>query len=287
MMLGTKMARSIAKLSARAVETIRKPGRHSDGGNLYLNVQDGGSKSWLFIYRVGGKQREMGLGDLSKVGLAKAREKAKEARELIGAGKDPIEEKRRPAKPTFGERADAYIKAKEAGWKNSKAKPAWVLTTQTYAASIRAKPIDTITTADIVSILEPIWIAKHPTAHKVRQRLEQIFQSAKALELYPGDNPASKVKLKELLPAVAPSERHFAALAIEDVPDFIRKLQQHSGISALALEFTILTASRTTEAVIAQVPVRAAPERLRHYDSGYSAGVASANMSQPMNDFAA
>ena len=89
------------KLNARKVETIIKPGRYSDGGNLYLSITPNGGKRWTFFYRMGkteeGKpiRREMGLGSAGKggVSLADAREMAADARKLLNNGKDPIEER--------------------------------------------------------------------------------------------------------------------------------------------------------------------------------------------------
>ena len=248
-MLGTWMGRQVNKLSARTVETLRKPGRHSDGGNLYLNVKDGGSKSWLFIYRFGGRQREMGLGDFTKVSLARAREFAQTARAQLGDGIDPLGIKQQPTKPTFGERADAYIKANKPGWKNEKHIAQWEMTMREYAAPIRGKRVDEITSADIVGILEPIWLTKHDTATKVRQRIEAVLNSAKAMGFVAGDNPALKSNLKDLLPKPPRTDGHFAAMAISDLPDFMTALRARSGISARALEFTILTAARTSETI--------------------------------------
>jgi hypothetical protein len=77
------MGSALHKLSARRVTTEAKPGRHSDGGGLYLVVGPTGSRKWLFIYRSAGKQREMGLGAATGAGavsLADARTRAAECR---------------------------------------------------------------------------------------------------------------------------------------------------------------------------------------------------------------
>ena len=116
-----------------------------------------------------------------------------------------------------------------------------------YAAPICDKPVDQITTADLVAILEPIWLTKHDTATKVRQRIEGILDLAKALGHIPGANPATKKLLKELLPKAPQGDRHFAAMEIEDLPEFVTELRARDGVSARALEFTILTAARTGE----------------------------------------
>ena len=87
------MARNINKLSARTVETLKAPGRYSDGGNLYLSISANGGRRWVFMYRFAGRQREMGLGSASRAGtsLARARELAAEARIALAAGLDPLE----------------------------------------------------------------------------------------------------------------------------------------------------------------------------------------------------
>lgn len=241
------MIRELGKLSARKVETLRKPGRHSDGGNLYLNVKGSGAKSWLFIYRIGGKQREMGLGSLERVPLAKARTLAREAREALGSGRDPIHEKKRPKTATFGQRADAYVKAHKAAWTNLKHVAQWETSLGLHAASLREKPIDQITPADVVGVLEPLWSVKHETARRTRQRIEAVMKSAKALGQFQGDNPASREVLHTLLPKLTVSEKHHAALPIEEIPDFFMKLRQRPSVSSAALEFTILTAARSGE----------------------------------------
>src|SRR5262245_64447828 len=108
------MARSINKLSSRTVETVKAPGRYSDGGNLYLSISQNGGRRWVFMYRFGGKQREMGLGSASRAGvpLASARELAAEARTALASGVDPLKtRKSERAVPTFGDCADTYVEA--------------------------------------------------------------------------------------------------------------------------------------------------------------------------------
>ena len=61
------MARQVSKLSARTVATLTKPGRHSDGGGLYLVIERSGSKRWAFLFRQNGRLREMGLGGASSI----------------------------------------------------------------------------------------------------------------------------------------------------------------------------------------------------------------------------
>src|SRR5919202_1094216 len=85
------MARAVRRLSARAVETISKPGYHADGDGSYLVVDKSGARRWAYIYHSQGKRREMGLG---RVGLKEAREAADQVRRQIRAGLDPIAARR-------------------------------------------------------------------------------------------------------------------------------------------------------------------------------------------------
>src|SRR5277367_1766313 len=117
--VGKAMGNEVRKLSARGAATVAEPGRHSDGGGLYLNVTETGARSWLFMWKVAGRRREMGLGSARAVPLARARELAAECRAAVAAGRDPLQERvasktAKRAIPTFGACADEFIAAKQA-----------------------------------------------------------------------------------------------------------------------------------------------------------------------------
>ena len=159
------------KLNARKVETTTKPGRYADGGNLYLLISPNGGKRWTFFYRFGktaeGKpiRREMGLGSAAKgqVSLAEAREKAADARKLLNAGKDPLEERKATEKagrviPTFGAFADDYLASHEPKFRNDKHIAQWEMTLgDAYCKPIRSKPLNEIDTEAVLKVLQPIW----------------------------------------------------------------------------------------------------------------------------------
>ncbi|MDR3461707.1 MAG: integrase arm-type DNA-binding domain-containing protein [Beijerinckiaceae bacterium] len=246
------MAVQTKRLSARSVETIKKPGRHADGGNLYLSVTASGARSWVFFYVFKGKQREMGLGPAWDVSLAKARDLAAQHRQSLRDGIDPLRTKQTSViKPTFGAFADQLVETMEAAWRNEKHRAQWRMTLTTYAAPLRELPIDRVTTEDVLGVLKPIWSTKPETASRLRGRIETVLNAAKAKGLRAGDNPAAWTgHLKNLLPARTRLSRgHHAALAIDAVPPFVAKLRATDGVSARALEFTILTAVRTGEAL--------------------------------------
>jgi hypothetical protein len=185
------MPRQINRLNARQVQTLTRPGRHADGGGLYLVVTKARTKKWAFLYRRrrDGKLCEMGLGGLASVPLAKAREKAADARAMLAEDKDPLEARKGDADevPTFGAMADMVIASLESGWRNGKHRAQWRMTLKTYAKPLRPKRVDEITTEDVLAVLQPIWTTKAETASRVRGRIEKVLDAAKAKGLRSGE----------------------------------------------------------------------------------------------------
>ncbi|CAL80531.1 Putative phage integrase [Bradyrhizobium sp. ORS 278] len=237
------------KLTARKVETA-KPGKYSDGGNLYLIVSETGARKWVLRFTWRGQAKEMGLGSAASVPLSDAREKAADARRTIGRGLNPIEERRRGGiTPTFGELADEVRESLSTGFRNQKHKAQWKSTLETYASSLRAKPVDTITTEDLLAALKPIWTTKAETASRLRGRIEKVLDAAKAKGFRDGENPARwRGHLDHLLPKPSKLARgHHPAMPYESVPSFIGELRQREATAALALELCILTTARSGE----------------------------------------
>ncbi len=236
-------------LNARKVETA-KPGKYGDGANLYLVVSKTGARKWVLRFIFRGKAKEMGLGSAASVPLADAREKAASARRKIARGLNPIEERKRDGGiPTFGGMADDVRETLAAGFRNEKHKAQWKSTLETYAASLRGKPVDTIVTDDVLSVLKPIWTTKAETASRVRGRIEKVLDAAKAKGFRSGENPARwRGHLDHLLPRPSKLSRgHHAAMPFEGVSDFIAALRKREATAALALELCILTAARSGE----------------------------------------
>jgi hypothetical protein len=236
-------------LTARKVKTA-KPGKYSDGGNLYLIVSPNGSRKWVLRFTWRGKAKEMGLGSASSVLLADARENAASARRKVAQGVNPIEDRKRDSSiPTFGEMADEVREALSAGFRNEKHKAQWKSTLETYAAPLRAQPVDGIATDDVLAILKPIWTTKTETASRLRGRIETVLDAAKAKGFRDGENPARwRGHLDHLLPKPSKLTRgHHAAMPYEDVAAFVAQLREREATAALALEFCILTAARSGE----------------------------------------
>ena len=257
-----ELGRQFNKLSARSVATASKPGYHSDGNGLYLQVSPTGTKSWILRYSLDRRAREMGLGPLTLVSLAEARQASLTARKLLREGVDPTEERARARQArqlhqarsvTFEMCAEAYIEAHAPGWRNAKHAEQWRSTLKTYAFPIFGDlPVQNIDTPLVMKVLDPIWHTKTETASRVRGRLESVLDWAKARRLREGDNPALwRGHLDQLLPKRSRVQKvvHHPALPFDEMGAFMCDLAAEVGIAARGFEFQILTAARTGEVI--------------------------------------
>ncbi|ESZ56519.1 integrase [Mesorhizobium sp. L103C131B0] len=252
------MARTLQKLTDVKVKSDKlKPGRHSDGGGLYLNVSPTGTKSWLFMWTpAGGKRREMGLGAYPAVTLAKGRSKAAECRVAVEEGRDPIAEKAKEEEPTFGECGDKFLASMEGSWRNEKHRAQWKMTLLVYCAPIRPKKVSLVSTGEVLEVLTPIWNEKPETASRLRGRIERVLDFAKTKGWRSGENPALwRGHLKNVLPARKKLSRgHHPAMPYDQVPAFTGRLRTAEAMAARALEFLILTTARSGEVYGAKWP---------------------------------
>jgi integrase len=241
------------RLTALGMKKIVKPGRHADGGGLYLDIAKSGSRSWVFLYQRAGKRREMGLGRVDDVPLALARVKAAEARQILATGGDPLDVRReaeRQVKPkTFGEAADALLADVEGGWRNDKHRAQWKMTLTKYAGPLRDLPISEVGTDDVLKVLRPLWSRVPETASRTRGRIERVLDYARARGWRSGENPALwRGHLALMLPKPEKLRRgHHRALPYQEIPAFMARLRNTKGLGARALEFQILTAARSGE----------------------------------------
>ena len=255
------MAREINRLAARTAETLTKPGRHADGGGLYLSISSEGRRRWVFLFTWSGKLREAGLGSANKGGLSlmAARDKAAEGRALVADGVDPIAHWNKAAAetaPTFGAMADSYVDAHKGGWRNEKHAAQWTMTLTTYCEKIRKLPVDKVDTDAVLSVLKPLWTRAPETASRLRGRIEAVLDAAKAKGHIARNeaNPAQwRGHLDKLLPKPKKLARgHHAAMPYADVPAFIADIRRREATAARALEFCILTATRSSETLNAR-----------------------------------
>jgi integrase len=255
------MARAIHRLSPLKIKKLG-PGLHSDGLNLYLQVSESGARSWIFLYSRGGKSTSVGLGSIHTTTLAEARDIAHDLRRLLRDGVDPLEA-RRAAKAqkalahaktiTFENAAKQYITAHCTGWRNLRHASQWRDSLATYAFPVLgALPVRSIDTGLIMQVLEPIWGTIPDTAARLRGRIESIWDWAKVKAFCEGENPARwRGHLDKLLPKKSKvrKPKHHTALPYREMPAFLVEVRKQQGIAARALEFTVLTAVRSGEAL--------------------------------------
>jgi integrase len=251
-------------LSFKYVESLKVQGRYTDAlvTGLHLWVKPNLKKYWIFRYSQGGKQQNVSLGPYPKVSIAEARLKAQELRNQVNSGMNPLAERHKQKiqllglqtqKVVFSEFAKECIKTKRAEWTNQKHGDQWEYTLKEFAYPIIGnKYLDEISTEDILGILSPIWVSKTETASRLRGRLEWILASATTRKLRTGTNPALwRGHLQTILPAPNKVKKvnHHKALPYRQVPSLISTLAGMATVGALALEFTILNASRTGEVI--------------------------------------
>lgn len=254
-----KLARELGPL---AVSKLSTSGLHFVGGvqGLALQVGAGASRSWVLRNVIGGKRREMGLGSYPEVTLAVARDRARQARELVRQGVDPIERQQAAqsalraaaaAVVTFREAAEKYIAAHEAGWKNAKHQQQWSNTLEQHAYPVLGSlHVRDIGTPQVLRVLEPIWTTTNETASRLRGRIELVLDWAAARGLREGQNPARwRGHLDKLLarPSKVNKRTHHPALPVSEVGAFMVRLREAEGMGARALEFVIYTAARSGE----------------------------------------
>jgi len=252
------------KLEFQTVKNLKQPGRYTDAlvKGLHIWVKPNLNKYWIFRYTHQGKQHNISLGSFPALTIAEARIKAQQARNELDNGTNPVATKNaskalkqvpKKEKIRFKEFAHSCIQTKRAEWTNQKHGDQWEYTLEEFAYPVIGdKHLDEITMEDILEILNPIWTTKTETASRLRGRLEWILASATTRRLRSGINPALwRGFLQTILPAPnkIKTVEHHKALPYRQVPDLIAELREMDTVGALALEFTILNASRTGEVI--------------------------------------
>jgi integrase len=245
------------------IDKLVAPGLHRCDRGLFLQVAGPESRSWIFRYSFMGKPRWLGLGSALDVSLAQARDARDDARALLRQKIDPVQD-RKDAKlqarvqerssVTFRERAEQYLQAHEEGWRSPKHRDQWRATLRNHVyPAIGNMPAAAVTAGHVVDLLRPIWTEKQETARRIRGRIESILDYAADPDDSAYRNPAAAtVQLLKKLPKLSKESRRptsHPALAYDEMAAFTVALKAREGTAALALEFTILTAVRTGEAL--------------------------------------
>ena len=240
----------IQQLTAQQVKRITEPGRYFDGMGLCLNVSDTGAKSWVQRLVIQGKPREVGHGGYPLVTLAEARQMAFDFKKAARSGGDPLADRDKDrGVPTFAEATAAVFELNRPSWRNEKHASQWLSTLEAYALPrLGKRPVDSVTTADILAVLTPIWHEKPETAKRVRQRLNNVMQWTVA-QGYRQDNPAGDA-ISKALPKRSARVTHMRSLpSYAEVAAAVAKVRASNatGSAKLAFEFLVLTATRSGE----------------------------------------
>jgi integrase len=242
------------RLTAKQVENA-KPGRHGDGGGLWLEVSTSGARHWTLRYQINGRARWMGLGSAGVVTLAHARERARLARLALLDGIDPLEarqaqraEQRRIQAATiiFREAAKAVIESRESDWSGEHARQ-WRVSIAEVDSTLGSFPVAAIDTALVLKAVEPIWRRAQTTGNRTRQRIEVVLDWATARGARSGENPARWDGHLEHLLKDSHKVKHHEAMPYNAVPGFMGEVRARPGTAARALEFLVLCASRSGE----------------------------------------
>lgn len=247
-MSGNSIRRPEKALTAQFVKTVKQAGKYFDGHGLFLRVNSNGSKQWVQRITIRGKRSEIGLGNPSLVSLVEARELAIANRKLALAGGDPIQAKKEAkAVLSFAEAAQRVYELHRPTWRNEKHAKQFISTLETYAYPFIGKlKVADVTSADVLSVLMPIWTAKPETARRVKQRIGTVLKWAVA-QGWRQDNPADAIS--QALPKHDRTKAQRKALPYQEVAECIATVQaSHASIATkLAFELLVLTATRSGE----------------------------------------
>ena len=244
------------KLSATFVKNVSEPGRYGDGRggfglSLLVKPMANGrvSKTWAQRLRINGRLTSVGLGRFPLVNLKEARQAAFENARAVTQGKNP---RASASTPSFAEAAEKVIQIYEPTWRNARTGKDWKASLRDYAQPrLGRKRVDTINTADVMSVLLPIWTNKPETARRLRRRISAIFKWSIA-QGYRSDDPAGDA-ISKALPRSNGQRKHMKALPYAEVSDALAKIRAsgaHPG-TKLCFEFLVLTATRSGEARLA------------------------------------
>jgi integrase len=227
---------------------------------LYLQITPKGGKTWVLRATMAGRRAEIGLGGFPTVTLAQACDKAREARDKIERGVDPMAERKaareglaatRRKGLTFSEAANLYLDAKLDTYRNEKHRYQWRATLEQLAFPVLGKlAVSAVTVQDVLQVLHPIWTVRTETASRLRGRIESVLSWATVAGHRAGDNPARWAgNLKELLPAPSKvkAKGNQPALCLDDATRWFSAIRKREGFGARALEFAALTAARSGE----------------------------------------
>ena len=225
------------------------PGRHPDGGCLYLYVRPSGSRSWVLRITIHGHRYDIGLGPYPSVLLSRAREVAAEYRSIARQGGDPRKVvSKTSSAPTVREAAEFVIEDLKRNWSTSDAEGRYRRQLERGVfPTLGKKQVDEVTVADCYALVHPLWHGRGSQGFRLRHQLVHLMKWAVNHD-YRNDNPAELVKGR--LPHVKSRLQHQPSLPYRQVRAALSDLQATAfpPVFKLVVPFIVLTAVRLTEA---------------------------------------
>ncbi len=241
-------------LTDAKLRTLATPGKHFDGGGLYLELTKAGGRYWRLKYRHGGKENRLALGVYPAVGLKDARDKANAARELLRTGQDPAQvrddqrqQQAHDAVNTLQAVTEAWLQHQSTAW-------AAVTVTRIRASlqadvfpALGARPLTSIRPGEVMAVVKQIEArGAGDQACRVLQRIKAVYRWAVTHERIQSNPMLDLVPSEILKPRQV---KHRAALSDRDLPEFLAKLAAYDGDphTVNALRLLMLTATRPGE----------------------------------------
>ena len=273
-----------ARLHTRTAREIQAApqGELNDGGGLILRVSANGASWVLRFTSPTGRRREMGLGIADRRSVAQAgasltaaRDQAHNARERLRQGLDPIDHRERQREAaqqaemarkatvarerwTLARAARDYHERVIEPTRTTKHGAQWIASLELHVpVAVWHKPIDEIEPPELLTALSGVRSIDDKaeripeTQRRLRQRLDAVFEDAIFLKRC-NSNPAAAVKRKLREQQQRQQSEGFAALPYREAAAFMTRLRGAPGVAARCLEFTMLTAARTSEALLAE-----------------------------------
>ena len=242
------------KLTDAKLRSLNEPGKHFDGGGLYLELTKAGGRYWRLKYRHGGKEKRLAFGVYPAVSLKDARDLAASARKVMHGGGDPGE-LRKTDKAKAAHEAVNTFEAAARGWLVHQSARWAAVTVARITASLEAdifpelggRPMASIKPGEVMAAVKKIEArGAGDQAGRVLQRVKSVYRWAVTHERI-DLNPMLDLVLSEIL---KPREvHHRAAMPDRELPEFLKKLEAYEGDpnTVNALRLLMLTATRPGE----------------------------------------
>lgn len=240
-------SKPFSDISLRSLKPKDKPYKLADSGGLFIVVSPAGGKHWKLAYRHAGKQKTLSFGEYPYVSLADARKKREDAKTVLAAGRDPAGKRKRVAPDrTFEFIAREWFNNRKGEWVEAHASRVLSRLEADVFPEFGDRELDDIKGMDVLEMVRKVEDrGAIDVSKRILQTCNQVFCYGIITDRGTR-NPSGELRgaLKK-----NPRVKHFAALKVPEIPEFLKRLDYSSGnpLIRLAVMFTLLTFVRTNE----------------------------------------